>query len=116
MKAKLFRLGHGPRKAEVARRARITGRVQGVGYRHWTATKAEELDLRGYVRNLTDGSVEALFIGDAEQIALMLASCADGPQGAEVQGVEAAPPEPSDKLDLTGFRQAQTGDPGSPAR
>lgn len=100
----------------VARKVRVTGRVQGVGYRYWAASRAEELALRGYVRNLTDGSVEALLIGEPMDVARMLALCSEGPLDAVVARVETSPPEPSDKLDLQGFRRAATGDPGSPPR
>ena len=43
--------------------ARITGMVQGVGFRYWTARKADELGLRGTVRNSKDGSVELVAEG-----------------------------------------------------
>ena len=45
-------------------RLRITGRVQGVGYRVWALRMASRLGLRGWVRNRSDGSVEALVIGE----------------------------------------------------
>ena len=45
-------------------RLRITGQVQGVGYRFWMTRHATTLGLRGWVRNRTDGSVEALVIGE----------------------------------------------------
>lgn len=96
--------------------ARIYGRVQGVGYRYWAASRAEELELRGYVRNLTDGTVEALLIGAPHNVARMLALCSDGPLDAEVDRVETQPPCASEKLDLDGFRRAATADPGAPAR
>ncbi|MBT6510918.1 MAG: acylphosphatase, partial [Rhodospirillaceae bacterium] len=43
----------------------ITGRVQGVWYRAWTTEEASELGLDGWVRNRRDGTVEAVFAGDA---------------------------------------------------
>ena len=47
---------------------RITGKVQGVGYRRYTQLKAEQLGLRGWVRNRLDGSVEALVQGAPEAV------------------------------------------------
>jgi acylphosphatase len=48
-------------------RLRITGRVQGVGYRFWATRTAASLGLRGWVRNRTDGGVEALVMGAPER-------------------------------------------------
>ncbi|WP_088346221.1 MULTISPECIES: acylphosphatase [Rhodomicrobium] len=67
---------------------RIEGRVQGVYYRAWTAGQAGELRLDGWVRNRRDGSVEALFHGETEAVADMLARCRKGPPGARVERVE----------------------------
>ena len=53
-------------------RLRITGKVQGVGYRLWVMRTAARLGLRGWVRNRLDGSVEALVTGAAEDVAAML--------------------------------------------
>ena len=102
------------REGDVAAMARIYGRVQGVGYRYWTRSQAATLKLRGYVRNLTDGSVEALFIGDPQSVARMLTFCEDGPPTAEVARVDAstASLELSAKFDR--FRRAATRDPGAP--
>ena len=49
-------------------RLRITGRVQGVGYRLWVTRTAASLGVRGWVRNRTDGSVEALVTGAPEAV------------------------------------------------
>jgi acylphosphatase len=68
-------------------RLRITGRVQGVGYRAWAWQTAEELGLRGWVRNRTDGSVEALVIGGGEAVAAMIAACQRGSLAAKVANV-----------------------------
>jgi len=48
----------------IAKRVVIAGRVQGVGYRDWMVARAREIGLSGWVRNLPDGSVEALVAGD----------------------------------------------------
>lgn len=69
-------------------RLRITGRVQGVGYRAWTVQTARELGLRGWVRNRTDGSVEAVATGPAQAIAALIEACKRGPRMARVAGVE----------------------------
>jgi acylphosphatase len=68
-------------------RLRITGRVQGVGYRAWVMRAAARLGLRGWVRNRADGSVEALVIGDGAAVAAMLAACRNGPPAAIVADV-----------------------------
>jgi acylphosphatase len=68
-------------------RLRITGRVQGVGYRAWLMRQASASGLRGWVRNRTDGSVEALVIGDDDSVAVMVEACRDGPFGARVSDV-----------------------------
>ena len=61
---------------------RIEGRVQGVGFRAWVEDEARALGLDGWVRNRRDGSVEALFGGDADAIAEMLRRCEIGPPAA----------------------------------
>ena len=68
-------------------RLRISGRVQGVGYRAWAIERAERLGLRGWVRNRADGSVEALAIGEEEAVAAMIDACRDGPFAARVSEV-----------------------------
>ena len=69
-------------------RARIRGRVQGVGYRDWTMRRADALQLRGWVRNRRDGSVEALFIGPRPAVERMVANCRLGPSLARVDTVD----------------------------
>lgn len=51
----------------------LDGKVQGVGLRYYTQEKAIELGLHGYVRNITDGRVEVVFEGDAENVEALLA-------------------------------------------
>jgi acylphosphatase len=79
----------------VTRQVRITGLVQGVGYRAWLEHRARAQGLEGWVRNRRDGSVEALFAGPAEVVAEMIASCRRGPSLARVEAVdeESATPE-----------------------
>ncbi|MDY6937671.1 MAG: acylphosphatase [Cyanobacteriota bacterium] len=68
-------------------RAYISGRVQGVGYRYSTAREAERLAISGWVRNLPDGRVEAVFEGVPEVVEQMLDWCHRGPAGAAVENV-----------------------------
>lgn len=66
----------------------ISGRVQGVFYRDWTRRSAQELGLCGWVKNLPDRRVEALFEGTKTQLEEMLRRCHDGPGPARVDHVE----------------------------
>jgi acylphosphatase len=68
-------------------RLRITGQVQGVGYRLWMTRTAATLGLRGWVRNRKDGSVEALVTGAPEAVAAMIEASRKGPIGAHVRDV-----------------------------
>lgn len=67
---------------------RISGRVQGVGFRDWTQRRAKDLGLSGWVSNLASGDVEALFSGPAGAVDAMLAACRRGPQLARVDDVK----------------------------
>ena len=67
---------------------KITGRVQGVFYRHSTRLEAQELGLSGWVRNQADGTVEALAAGPEPALNLFIAWCEHGPPSAIVDGVE----------------------------
>ena len=73
--------------APVTVRLLIKGRVQGVGYRAWTMEAAQKLRLVGWVRNLKDGSVEALAYGAPEAIESLIAACHQGPSFARVSDV-----------------------------
>jgi len=66
---------------------RITGRVQGVGYRAWAIEVATRLRVRGWVRNRADGSVEALVIGGEDRVAAMIEACRVGPFAARVSEI-----------------------------
>jgi acylphosphatase len=76
---------------EQAVRLRITGRVQGVGYRLWATRTAASLGLRGWVRNRFDGTVEALVTGAPERVDAMIEACWQGPRAAQVSEVTAVP-------------------------
>jgi acylphosphatase len=69
----------------------ITGRVQGVGYRLWAKREARQRGLRGWVRNRSNGDVEALAIGEAAQIDAFIQACHTGPSMARVSGVRREP-------------------------
>jgi acylphosphatase len=68
---------------------RVSGRVQGVGFRWEARARALELGLCGWVRNLPDGGVEAEFEGLTEALDVMEAWCRQGPRLALVSSVEA---------------------------
>lgn len=67
---------------------KIHGRVQGVFFRQSTQAAATRLGLTGWVRNLPDGSVEALAEGPADAVRELLAWCRQGPPAAEVSSVD----------------------------
>jgi acylphosphatase len=68
--------------------ARISGRVQGVGFRFWTQQEAEQLHLDGWVRNEDDGSVSAMISGSEPAVSTMLDLLREGPRGAAVTQVD----------------------------
>lgn len=72
----------------IARRLVIRGIVQGVFYRNWAIDVARDLNLDGWVRNLADGSVEAVAQGDSEDVARFIAHCHQGPDAARVDGID----------------------------
>jgi len=67
---------------------RIRGRVQGVWFRGWTKRQAEKRGLGGWVRNVSDGSVEILACGTAKDLDDFLKACWSGPPSACVENVE----------------------------
>jgi acylphosphatase len=71
-------------RAVVGRFVVAEGIVQGVGYREFTRRWALRLNISGWVRNRTDGSVEAHVRGEARDVEAMLAKMREGPQGASV--------------------------------
>ena len=73
---------------------RVTGVVQGVGFRWFVREKARRLGLSGWVRNLPDGSVEVAAAGEQGQLDLLLAELKKGPTGAMVEAVEPERREP----------------------
>ncbi|MDA8425925.1 MAG: acylphosphatase [Treponema sp.] len=76
-------------------RALVDGRVQGVGFRYSARREALRLDLRGWVRNLPDGSVELWVEGERGALADYRAWLDEGPPGAWIREVRAEPREPT---------------------
>jgi acylphosphatase len=68
----------------------VHGRVQGVFFRDTTRRMAETRGVAGWVRNTPEGTVEAVFEGDAEAVEDLIRFVRDGPRGASVQRVEVA--------------------------
>lgn len=73
---------------------RVSGRVQGVGFRWWARGVAEELALGGTVRNLADGSVEVRATGDAASLDRLEGMLRVGPRFSRVDRLEAIEVEP----------------------
>ena len=71
-----------------AHRLVIRGRVQGVGFRHAMRGEAQRLGLRGWVRNCADGSVEAVALGDDDQLDALERWARRGPPAARVDSVD----------------------------
>jgi acylphosphatase len=96
-----------------ARRLVIRGLVQGVGFRHATRGEAQRLGLRGWVRNCADGSVEAVALGDEEQLDALARWARRGPPAARVESVDVTSLEDGAVARLQppvggGFRQVET--------
>jgi acylphosphatase len=72
----------------MARQLKISGRVQGVGFRYAMAEEAERLGVTGWVRNRRDGTVEAVVDGDTDALEAIVAWARQGPRGAHVTDVE----------------------------
>jgi acylphosphatase len=72
----------------VYRKIVVTGRVQGVFFRDSSRQMAERLNLHGYVRNLSDGRVEVLAAGDAENVESLIKWLKTGPKLAKVSNIE----------------------------
>ncbi len=68
----------------ISRHVQVTGRVQGVGFREWTARQARAKGVAGWVRNCSDGSVEAVVSGPDEMVEALIAALHEGPPAARV--------------------------------
>jgi acylphosphatase len=85
---------------DVARHVIVRGRVQGVWFRESCRQQAIRANVRGWVKNAPDGSVEAWFEGPADAVDQVVNWCRQGPRRAEVTGVEIVAGQP---LGLRGF-------------
>jgi acylphosphatase len=77
---------------------RVTGIVQGVGFRWFVRERARRLGLSGWVRNLADGSVEVAASGAEHQLELLRRELQRGPNGARVEDVQNVSDEPNEPL------------------
>ena len=73
---------------KVRAHANISGRVQGVFFRMETKRAADRIGVYGWVKNLRDGTVEAIFEGNQDQVDTILAWCKEGPPSAQVSDVK----------------------------
>jgi acylphosphatase len=69
-------------------RVRVSGRVQGVGFRAFVQRRAEARGIYGWVRNRSNGEVEAVFAGSEEAVALLCQACRQGPPQARVERLD----------------------------
>ena len=67
---------------------RVSGRVQGVFFRSFTQNKAKELEIKGWVRNIPGGGVEAVLEGERQKVGELLSLMKAGPEGAMILGIE----------------------------
>lgn len=88
----------------VTRHLAISGRVQGVGYRFYMQGKARALGVAGWVRNRSDGTVEAVVHGSPEQVNSIIAWARRGPPSAVVADVKIS----AGSGEFTGFETRQT--------
>jgi acylphosphatase len=82
------------------RRVVVHGFVQGVFFRDSLRERAQQHAVAGWVRNTWDGTVEAVFEGDADAVERLVSFCGTGPRGAQVDRVEVVDEQPEG---LTGF-------------
>ena len=88
--------------SQVALQIRVTGMVQGVFFRAWTAERARALGVVGWVRNASDGSVETHLEGDKHDVQQLIDLLNQGPPAAHVDhvNVEVTDPEGSDRFEV----------------
>lgn len=84
----------------IRRKVVVQGHVQGVFFRETVRRRAIAAGVAGSARNVPDGTVEAVFEGDADAVARLIEFCREGPRGARVDWVDVLSEEPEG---LTGF-------------
>ncbi|MEM0476554.1 MAG: acylphosphatase [Candidatus Aenigmatarchaeota archaeon] len=84
-------------------KVRIFGKVQGVGFRYFLYKHAKSLNIKGYAKNLEDGSVEAVFEGSEENVEKMIELARKGPILAKVEKIEIEEIEPKNFKDFEIF-------------
>lgn len=90
-------------------RFEITGRVQGVFYRKWAQANAQGLGLRGFVRNMADGSVEGVLAGPKDRLDAFAQAALAGPPDAEVEQVKRSAAK---EIDLPGGEGVEIAEDG----
>lgn len=85
----------------IRRRIRVTGQVQGVGYRYSCRREAESARVAGWVANRDDGSVEVVVEGSPDAVGSLVDWCRRGPAGGSVSDLEVSEEEPTGEC---GFR------------
>lgn len=85
---------------EVAKHILVSGRVQGVGFRHFTKKNAVNIRIKGWVRNLDDGRVEAIVQGSKEDVDRMLSILSTGPIHSKVTNMEVVDSDVEDFKDF----------------
>ena len=78
-------------------RVRIEGFVQAVGFRNFVIHEANRLGLDGWVRNRSDGTVEALISGSTKLVESFVAACMKGPEGSLVKNIDLFKSEPPEE-------------------
>ena len=69
-------------------RVRVEGKVQGIGFRAYTVRQAIALNLKGWVRNRADSTMEAFVTGEVKDVERFVQSCMKGPEGARVTNID----------------------------
>ena len=73
---------------KIRKEIKISGRVQGVGFRAFTRRSAQKNSVTGWVKNLFDGRVQAVLEGEADQVGLVIEKLRQGPSFARVSEIE----------------------------
>jgi acylphosphatase len=87
----------------IRHRVIVHGFVQGVFFRDTVRRRAEAASVAGWVRNNADGTVEAVFEGESDQVERLVAFCREGPRGATVDRIEVTPEDPQALLGFEVF-------------